>query len=119
LAGTSEKGVCPECSAPWRRVVERTSMEIDRSNNHPPELRTRTSGTMTKPPTTSTTGWLPSCDHPGWPVPATVLDPFCGSGTALLVAQRLGRHGVGVDLNPEYIELATKRLERIPLPMPL
>ena len=67
----------------------------------------------------SLTGWLPSCEHAGWPVPATVLDPFCGSGTALLVAQRLGRRGIGVDLNPDYIELATKRLERIPLPMPL
>jgi DNA modification methylase len=39
-----------------------------------------------------------------------VLDPFSGSGTTLLVAQKLGRSGIGIDLNPEYIKMADKRL---------
>ena len=38
-----------------------------------------------------TTGWLPSCDCKADTVPATVLDPFAGSGTVGLVADRLGR----------------------------
>jgi len=36
---------------------------------------------------------------------ATVLDPFCGSGTSLVEARRLGRRGIGSDLNPLALEL--------------
>jgi len=47
----------------------------------------------------------------------TVLDPFAGSGTVMQVAQEFGRNSIGVELSDEYIDLAIKRLERIPLPM--
>jgi DNA modification methylase len=40
----------------------------------------------------------------------TILDPFAGSGTTLAVAARLGRSGIGCELNPDYIELAEKRI---------
>lgn len=40
----------------------------------------------------------------------TVLDPFAGAGTTLLVADRLGREGVGIELNPDYAALATERI---------
>ena len=113
LAGTSERGVCPDCGAPWERVVDRTPMEIDRSNNHPPELRTRTSGTMTKPATSKTISWRASCacGHEDT-VPATVLDPFAGSGTVGIVANQHGRRAILVDLNAEYCTLAIARLEK-------
>lgn len=39
----------------------------------------------------------------------TVFDPFLGSGTVAQVAQRLGRNWLGVELNPDYIELQNKR----------
>jgi hypothetical protein len=55
--------------------------------------------------------WQPSCScDAGDPVPQTVLDPFCGAGTTLLVADRLGRNGLGVELNPTYAEMARKRI---------
>jgi DNA modification methylase len=38
-----------------------------------------------------------------------VLDPFMGSGTTLAVALGLGRKGLGIELNAEYIELANER----------
>jgi hypothetical protein len=41
--------------------------------------------------------------------PRPVLDPFCGSGTSLLVAKELGLDYVGVDIKPENIELCRKR----------
>lgn len=41
----------------------------------------------------------------------TVLDPFAGSGTTLAVAKRMGRHAVGIELNPEYASISAKRVE--------
>jgi DNA modification methylase len=41
----------------------------------------------------------------------TVLDPFAGAGTTGLVATRLGRSFVGIELNPAYVEMARHRIE--------
>ena len=111
MAGTSEKGCCPECGAPWVRVVERTSMEV-REGKKGRVTRRQCSGTVVKPPTSKTTGWQPSCTCGlGPPVPATVLDPFMGSGTVGLVAMRLGRSAIGIELNPAYADMARERIE--------
>jgi site-specific DNA-methyltransferase (adenine-specific) len=40
-----------------------------------------------------------------------VLDPFMGSGSALVAAARLGRRFVGYDLDPDYVEIARHRVE--------
>jgi DNA modification methylase len=48
----------------------------------------------------------------GCPLGGVVLDPFMGAGTAALVAQKLARHYVGIELNPEYIKIAQKRLSQ-------
>jgi site-specific DNA-methyltransferase (adenine-specific) len=42
-----------------------------------------------------------------------VLDPFNGAGTTCVAAKRLGRHYVGIDISPEYCQLAEQRLEKI------
>jgi DNA modification methylase len=39
-----------------------------------------------------------------------VLDPFCGSGTTLAVAQKLGRRWMGIDISPQAIQIAGRRL---------
>lgn len=41
-----------------------------------------------------------------------VLDPFAGSGTTALVAGRIGRRFAGVELHPEYVAMAHRRLQR-------
>ncbi len=48
----------------------------------------------------------------GSPSKALVLDPFMGSGTTAEAALTLGRPVVGIELNPDYIEIAIERLER-------
>lgn len=50
------------------------------------------------------------CILAGCPEGGIVLDPFAGSGTTLLVARELGCYGLGIELNPEYIEMAHRRL---------
>jgi DNA modification methylase len=42
----------------------------------------------------------------------TVLDPFCGSGSTLLAASKLGKHGVGFEIYPKFIRLAKSRLKQ-------
>ncbi|MDD5023886.1 MAG: site-specific DNA-methyltransferase [Methanoregula sp.] len=41
----------------------------------------------------------------------TVLDPFLGSGTTLVTTSRYNRHGIGVDVDPHYCEIAVRRIE--------
>jgi site-specific DNA-methyltransferase (cytosine-N4-specific) len=49
----------------------------------------------------------------------TVLDPFAGSGTVLVVAKRLNRAAIGIELNETYVSLIHKRLDAVTLPLPL
>ena len=50
------------------------------------------------------------CIDAGCPVGGTVLDPFLGSGTTAIVAERMGRDFFGIELNPEYARHATERI---------
>lgn len=50
------------------------------------------------------------CILAGCPKGGTVLDPFGGAGTTGLVADRLGRNAILIELNPEYAEIARKRI---------
>jgi len=51
------------------------------------------------------------CILAGCPEEGTVLDPFFGAGTTGLVAQRHNRRWIGCELNPEYAEIARKRIQ--------
>ncbi|MCB0072957.1 MAG: site-specific DNA-methyltransferase, partial [Caldilineaceae bacterium] len=141
MAGTSAHGVCPACGAPWVRVVERTDQPLvsakgsrfdrGKTGNRDGGDRTQTGERYLS----TTTGWQPSCDCHApaldngvavpfaddpdsgyWaptPIPATVLDPFAGSGTTLAVAVEHKRSAVGIELNPAYVDLIHKRLGRV------
>jgi DNA modification methylase len=128
LAGTSERGVCPKCGAPWERVVEKSG--ATRKGNTASGWRE--SGARSDNSAVDrlgevwveTLGWLPTCacmppavETPGvaaggryMPVPATVLDPFLGAGTTGLVADQLQRHCIGIELNPAYAAMAERRI---------
>jgi DNA modification methylase len=56
-----------------------------------------------------------AADFPG----ETVLDPFCGSGTACVVAKQLGRRYIGIDVNPAYVGLALKNIAEAPAKPPV
>lgn len=52
-----------------------------------------------------------NCIRAGCPPGGTVLDPFFGAGTTGLVADRLQRDCIGIELNPAYAEIARKRIQ--------
>lgn len=112
-AGTSLEGCCPECGAGWVRVVERPGQirrEATVGANERRDQDRPTGHDLAMRPAPTTTGWRPSCEHAAKPVPCTVLDPFGGSGTTAMVAEQHGRSAILCELNPEYIEIAKKRL---------
>ncbi|MHA1642264.1 MAG: DNA methyltransferase, partial [Promethearchaeota archaeon] len=58
----------------------------------------------------ATIGWTDCNCNAGWRR-GIVLDPFFGSGTTGLVALKLNRNFIGIEMNPEYIEIAKRRLK--------
>jgi site-specific DNA-methyltransferase (adenine-specific) len=42
----------------------------------------------------------------------TILDPFMGSGTTLVACQRMGRNGIGIELDPDYFQIACERVQK-------
>ena len=64
-----------------------------------------------------TLGWRATCSHDAPAIPALVLDPFAGTFTTDMAAQKLGRRAVGVDISEAYLEQAVRRLSAVTLPM--
>ena len=52
------------------------------------------------------------CIKAGSPVGGVILDPFMGAGTTAISAQQLGRHFIGIELNPDYRAIAISRIAR-------
>ena len=112
-AGTSERGACPKCGAPWRRVVERLPVTGRNENKTPAAAHAAVKCSRAGESHVKTVGWEPSCGcetQDGEPVPCIVLDPFGGSGTVAKVARDLGRSSILIEINPEYVQIAKKRL---------
>jgi DNA modification methylase len=108
-AGTSERGCCAQCGAPRVRQTDKTLIPLQAVNN----VRSCDQNNRGAMPrvnvATTTTGWAPSCTHNADVMPCTVLDPFVGSGTTCLVADRLQRDAIGIDLNTSYAQMAVER----------
>ena len=120
LAGTSEKGQCPECGKPWVRVTETLDTKGRLGvgyHDHTDDLGRGQRGVPPGEgaPVIKTLGWRPSCECGGEPVPQIVLDPFCGKGTTAKRAKELGRDFLTCDLNPDYCAIAVQELAQTEL----
>ena len=123
-AGTSERGCCPKCTAPYARDTTSTIMATTRNPNMEQRgtkhvdggdsamsNRQRTGHRPGLIPRYVTRGWSPTCEcNAGRPVPAVVLDPFGGAGTVGMVSEQLGRDSVLVEVSAEYAAFAEKRI---------
>ena len=123
LAGTSEYGACAACGKPWERVTEshrvmRHELPRDHKDYRPGRYTRKAGGADDYAnggaqafKVSQTTGFRPACAcGTEERRPCVVLDPFCGSGTTGLVAARYGRSFVGIELNPEYADMARRRI---------
>lgn len=139
-ASTGENGCCGCCGTPFKRIVEkvrRPTRPGEKTKTKMPDgwdtgegghgsfhrdgrekgKTYDTAVTGNRDPQrhvteTVTTGWEADCEcgEIFGSVPCTVLDPFCGSGTSGVVAERFGCDFIGCELNPEYIEIAKRRI---------
>ncbi len=87
IRATCPERVCTRCGLPWEQP-------------HPPPKK--------EPPT----GVRPMCGCRAASRRGIVLDPFIGSGTTAVVAERLGRNWVGIELQPRFVDLAWKRIRQ-------
>ncbi len=129
LAGTSERGCCPQCGKAWERVTTVTpeyqalleSNKMYGNHRHGSgytdclidgsrgTARNKNGGIQKQ---TVDLGFRPACICPAAdPVPCVVLDPFVGSGTTAAVCKQLGRSAIGIDLNPAYLKMARARIK--------
>lgn len=125
-AGTSEEGCCSICGAPRYRVTDRVGGPPKgdhrlRSDGVLGGKTAHSTGTLAGSHLSNvykkygyakvkTVGWRSDCEHDAIAVACTVLDPFGGAGTVGLVANRLGRSALLIELNKDYAEMARKRI---------
>ena len=112
-AGTSEKGCCPECGSPHERAVKKGKLIRERINQ-PGGIGLHHDrndiGRLMQIHEIETVGWQPDCDCDADTVPCRVLDPFGGSGTTAMVANRLQRDATIIEISPDYADMAAKRI---------
>lgn len=95
ILATCPERICVQCDRAWRRPVRILTVHTSEGRR---EVRK--------------VGELERCDCFAPTRPGVVLDPFFGTGTVGVVAERLGRDWLGIELNPAYAALAEARLAR-------
>lgn len=111
--GTSEKGQCAKCGAPW-------TPDTDADKELRGQIGFAAHGKKTACAADyRMLGWSPSCKcGTDETEPQIVLDPFAGAGTTGVVAKRMGRRSILIELNPEYCEIIVRRLQHYHKPAP-
>jgi DNA modification methylase len=126
--GTPEAGVCATCSAPWARCVRPEPWTAERSR-----VKRFLSGLVETPKVpgqehevgrlggqrqfmTAPPYWMKTCSCPSDATAGAVaLDPFGGSGTTAVVATRMGRRSLLMDIDPQYGAVSTRRNSQLSL----
>jgi DNA modification methylase len=99
--------------ATWQHIYRDRDMRPDPNGRHKRDVWT----VCTKPEKERHFAVFPEklivdCIKAGCPEGGIVLDPFMGSGTTAVVARKLNRNYIGFELNPEYTEIANRKLNR-------
>jgi DNA modification methylase len=116
--------VCDTCNKPWESDLDisytpcntrgRANSNVANKHKQLTDSKVLQSGyrkdMLRKDKHTKVLGITPRCDCDAPTHAGIVLDPFSGSGTTCVVARKLGRHYIGIDLQPDYVKMSEKRL---------
>lgn len=120
LAG-SPTTVCGSCNSPYIRVVEKGNSKHHcrpgcGCNENKGQIQNWEEGWFDyggyEDTTNVTDIFVPSCNCQADNKNSVILDPFCGSGTTGVAAMMYNRDFIGIELNPEYVKIAEKRIEK-------
>jgi hypothetical protein len=130
-AGTSERGCCSACGAPLSRIIIKgepdmahrlasggdasggyNGQSIKDHDAHGVQNASDVKRRILEGMREKTYDWRPTCQCNAAVVPCIVLDPFAGAFTTAMVADRLQRDAIGIELSPDYCEMARRRLLR-------
>jgi site-specific DNA-methyltransferase (adenine-specific) len=93
ITAATPEAICVQCDQPWTRPTRIVSKPTKKRMRHVRKV-----------------GELRRCDCRAPVRAGVVLDPFMGTGTTAVVAERLGRDWLGIELNPRFTKLADDRL---------
>lgn len=110
LLATCPERICLRCGEPWQHQVTAERVSIS-GKSRPKPIDPNVFRFKAYWNTVRSVGELIPCGCGAPTKPGVVLDPFFGSGTVGVVAEHLHRDWVGIELNPEYAELARTRVE--------
>ena len=118
--------VCAKCGVPFVPQMKRTtrphpnrwSKQADAEQFDKTGNAYKPGGSLGVAHSVEHLGYAPACQCDATTQPGLVLDLFVGSGTTCAVALSLGRNSIGIDLNPEYLELARKRIAAVTPALP-
>jgi DNA modification methylase len=119
LAGTSALGCCPKCGKPWERVTEKgkSTWQERKENGASRGININQHGEgcnhTLKAREILSVNWQPGCACDLDPIPCVVLDPFNGAGTTGLVSIQHNRDYIGIDLNPDYLQMTRERFAQV------
>jgi DNA modification methylase len=119
LAGCPEF-ICNKCGTPRERIIDSSRIDTQpgirktgekSGSDKDPHKRMHNSDLerYKQQIVYRTVGWTDCGCNAGFES-GIVLDPFMGAGTTAVVAKKLGRHYIGIELNPEYVKIANERI---------
>ena len=114
--------ICSNCGKPYARKINKEMLSDNRKANA--KLLSAFNDGLGKTsvfrvggrPMVTTTGWSPACDCDAKSLAGTVLDPFCGSGTTLSVAKRMGRQSIGIEIVQKYAKASVNQIQKTCFP---
>lgn len=110
ILASCPEAICTRCGTPWKRQVSVRRITVANPPTRPMPADRNVMRFKGYWNTVRNLGDFVPCGCGASTVPGVVLDPFMGAGTVAVVAEQLGRDWLGVEISPEYRDLAMKRI---------